>query len=226
MWGGLNVDLLQFAFTIYSELVGVLVEHRKISLEALDIPTLPQLPPFFSKMPTRRSSKWSWKLQLGDVLVGPVLPLPFLRALHKVKKDSNCWYLEEEENEDLVLTQQCNEVMVVASEMALSGSHCELNESPAVSLANDGEERWGGSQKQKQLFFFKPCASLEKNGSTLNSSPHGPIYEDDNFDTFVSRTHETENTSNSKDLVGLDFFGDLCPIELNFDFSRHKFRGQ
>ncbi|PIA38842.1 hypothetical protein AQUCO_02700203v1 [Aquilegia coerulea] len=224
MWGGLSVDLLQLAFTIYSELVGVPVEHRKISLEALDIPTLPQLPPFFSKTPTRRSSKWSWKLQLGDVLVGPVLPLPFLRALHKVKKkDSNCWYLEEEENEELELTQQCNEVMIVASEMALSESHCELNESPAVSLANDSEERWGGFQKQKPLFLFKPCASLEKIGSTSDSSPRGPIYEDNNFDTFVSRTHERENTSNPEDLVGLNFFDDLCPIELNFDFCDINF---
>ncbi|PIA28761.1 hypothetical protein AQUCO_06700048v1 [Aquilegia coerulea] len=236
MWGRLNMDLLQLAFIVGSELGDVLVEHRKISLEGLDIPTLPQLPPFFSKTPTRQSSTWSWKLQKAsheyreaedlhkvkkDVLLGPVLPLPFLGALHKVKNDSNCWYLEEEENWELELTQECNEVMRVASEMALSGSHCEVNESPVVSLAKDREESLGGFQKQKSLFFFKPCASLEKNGSTLDSSQHGPIYEDNNFDTFVSRTH----TSNPKDLVhvGLDFFDDLCPIELNFDFPDVKF---
>ncbi|KAF9596383.1 hypothetical protein IFM89_009731 [Coptis chinensis] len=225
MWGGLNVDLLQLAFTFYSELTGVLVEHRKIPFEALDIPTPPQLPPFFSKKPTSRSSKW--KPRLRNIHVGPVLPLPYLLTLQKVEKKKNSLVLEEEESESSAedeLAQQCKNVMMVASKTISPKCHSEPNNCPPVSIANEVGENCVRSQELKPLFFHKPCASSEKIRPRVDSTPQKPLYEDEKFDTFISRTSEKVNSSDTlKEPVGLDFFDDMCPVKLNFDFPEMTF---
>ncbi|KAK7840777.1 histone deacetylase 6 [Quercus suber] len=82
LWAGLPMELLQLAYSIYSKFLEVLLDQKKVSLEFLVVPDLPQLPPFFLRKPSCHSNKWSHKVQRDDTLVGPVLPLPILLTLH------------------------------------------------------------------------------------------------------------------------------------------------
>jgi len=47
LWVGLPMKLLQLAYSNYSEFLEVLVDQKKVALEFLVVPDLPQLPPFF-----------------------------------------------------------------------------------------------------------------------------------------------------------------------------------
>ncbi|CAI0442556.1 unnamed protein product [Linum tenue] len=44
-WAGLPMELLQLSFSSYSELLDVLLDQKKLSVEFLPVPDLPQLPP-------------------------------------------------------------------------------------------------------------------------------------------------------------------------------------
>ncbi|CAB4294148.1 unnamed protein product [Prunus armeniaca] len=76
LWSDLPIELLQLAFSNNSEILEVLVDKNRVALEFSVVPDLSQLPPFILRKSSRRSNKWSQKLQPGDALVGPVLPLP------------------------------------------------------------------------------------------------------------------------------------------------------
>ncbi|OVA18929.1 hypothetical protein BVC80_8935g30 [Macleaya cordata] len=222
IWAGLPVDVLQLAFSTYSELLEVLVDQKKVSLEFLDVPDSPQLPPFFLRKPSSRSNKWTHKVQPGDALVGPVLPLPVLLNLHGVDKKTSCSVSEEEGNgfsADTELTHQCDKIMRMANGVALPGSFSELHDSPVVSLADDRDENWIGSQDQEpmSLFVYKPSAF--SNGNSLNVDPlrEKLVPEDDRFATLISKMHEKKFAPNPRtELVGPEMFDELCPIELKF----------
>ncbi|KAG2330323.1 hypothetical protein Bca52824_001503 [Brassica carinata] len=62
-WSSLPIQILLLAFSNYTEVEGVLLDKKKPSLEFLPVPELPQLPPFLLRKPSRRSSKWSKKIQ-------------------------------------------------------------------------------------------------------------------------------------------------------------------
>jgi hypothetical protein len=48
LWAGLPMELLQLAYSNYSEFLEVLVDQKNVALEFLVVvPDLPQLPPFF-----------------------------------------------------------------------------------------------------------------------------------------------------------------------------------
>ncbi|KAA8537700.1 hypothetical protein F0562_027310 [Nyssa sinensis] len=97
----------------YSELLEVLVNKKNVSLEFLDIPHQPQLPPFFFQNPSCHSSKWSQNVQPGDAPVGPIFPLPALLILRMLCVEEDASVLSA----DTQLTLKCNEVMQAANEL-------------------------------------------------------------------------------------------------------------
>ncbi|KAK9282824.1 hypothetical protein L1049_011047 [Liquidambar formosana] len=213
MWASLPVNILQLGFSSYSEFLEVLVDKKMVSLEFLVVPDKLQLPPFFLRKPSGRSNKWSHKVQRSNDLVGPVLPLPILLTLREVREDG-CSHLKEG-------TLRFDEIVQVAKEMSVSDSGSELQNDHTVSLADDREETWVGSQKSKPFFLYNPVAFSDKcpNGEpTLGNSN----YVDERFTTLIAKMPETD-PSDKMETVGLELFDDLCPVELKFDSQAMNF---
>ncbi|KAJ6672720.1 TATA BOX-BINDING PROTEIN ASSOCIATED FACTOR RNA polymerase I SUBUNIT C [Salix viminalis] len=144
MWAELPTEFLQLAFSSYSDLHEVLLDQKRSTLEFSVVPELPQLPPFFLRKPSNRSNRWSHKVQSGDALVGPVLPLPILSTLHELL--NGCPNSQEETggfSSESELRVQCNEVMQVAKEVAVSDSTTKLQDDNAVSLDDDRDDFCG-----------------------------------------------------------------------------------
>ncbi|XP_024026436.1 uncharacterized protein LOC21399453 [Morus notabilis] len=212
LWADLPIEFLQLAFSNYSEFLEVLVDSKRVSLEFLDVPDLPQLPPFFLRTPSRRSNKWSQKVPRTDNLVGPVLPLPVLLALC----DSQNGRLEEESGGSSVEAEfrhRCDEVMQVACEMAGSDPSSEIHDELAVSLADDKEETWAGSQTAKKFILHHPRAL---NCSDVEQTEGQSVYKDEVFSTLISKVHE-EDSADNVETFGPELFDSLCPIKLRFD---------
>lgn len=216
LWVDLPMELLQLAFSSYSEFLEVLVDCKKVSLEFLVVPDIAQLPPFFLRKPSCRSNKWSEKVKPSEALVGPVLPLPILLTLHDLR--NGCPDLEEESSGFAVeaeLRLRCNEVMQVAREIAAPGPVSELDNDCAVSLADDREDAFVGSQKAKPFLLHNPTAFTR---TSVDHMEGKSIYKDEIFNTLVSKVHENKRTaSDHEESVGLELFDGLCPIQLRFD---------
>ncbi|XAR65417.1 hypothetical protein NMG60_11009543 [Bertholletia excelsa] len=207
IWASLPMDLLQLAFSCYSEFLEVLVDNKKVSLEFLEIPSCPQLPPFVFRTPSSRSSKWSQKVQPGNAFVGPVLPTPVLLALHKLRM---------EEKEDLLsandeLSNQCSEVMRLALEM--NAAHNEY----AVSLADNSDNMCSSTQNLNNLSLHKPGAFSCK-FCAIDPTMDNFIYKNESFTTFVSKAPQKEPTTNARmKVAGPELFNSLSAVELKFD---------
>ncbi|KAF5460106.1 hypothetical protein F2P56_020000, partial [Juglans regia] len=214
LWAGLPIELLQLAYSNYPEFLEVLVDQKKVALEFLVVPDLPQLPPFFLRKPSRRSNKWSQKVQRDDALVGPVLPLPVLLALHEYRNG----YSDLEGMDGFSLEKEfslrCDEVKQVASELAVPDSGCELRDDGAVSLANDREETWGSSEKPKPFCLYTPVAFKY---STMDYTMCN-TFSDKNFDILIFKVHEKKHVPPGKmETGGPELFDDLCSTQLRFD---------
>ena len=221
LWAGLPMELLQLAYSNYSEFLEVLVDQKKVALEFLVVPDLPQLPPFFLRRPSCRSNKWSKKVQRDDALVGPVLPLPILLTLHEYRngyselEEEACAFSVERE-----LRLQCDEIKQVASGMAVSDSSCELHDDHAVSLADDREDILGGSQKPKAFCLYHPLALK---CSTMDHAKDN-VFEDEKFDNLIFKVPEKKHVPNGTvETIGPELFDDLCLTELRFDASVKNF---
>ncbi|CAL9004759.1 unnamed protein product [Prunus brigantina] len=222
LWSDLPIELLQLAFSNNSEILEVLVDKNRVALEFSVVPDLSQLPPFILRKSSRRSNKWSQKVQPGDALVGPVLPLPVLLALHEYR--NGCPNSDEKSGRFSVeaeINRSCDEVMQVTGELAVSISEAVIVDNPVTSLANDGDETWRSSQKSKPFFSYQPVAAK---GSPPDHTQGKSVYKDDRFDTLISKVSDKKHVSNvNQDNVGLELFDDLCPVELRFDASSLKF---
>ncbi|OMO97575.1 hypothetical protein COLO4_14552 [Corchorus olitorius] len=223
MWATLPLELLLLAFSNYSELLDAPFDDKTMPLEFSVVPDLPQLPPFLLRKPSCRSTKWSHKVQPDDSLMGPVLPLPVLLTIHELRNgcpDSEkvCEFSSEEE-----LRLRCNEVMRAAAEMAKSDSSSVYNEE-AVSLADDRDEIYIDSQKEKPFFLYHPVGGE----SSSTNKPHGNhIYEDEKYTAVITKMHDKgADPSDDMDNGGLEIFDDLCPIELKFDDAVMNFGPQ
>ena len=216
LWADLPVEFLQLAFSNYSEFLEVLVDRKRVSLEFLVVPDQPQLPPFFLRKPSWRSNKWSQKVTRTDALVGPVLPLPILLALHEFH--NGCPSSEEESgglSVEAEVRHRCNEVMQVAHEMAALDSTSVLYEDRTVSLADDREETWVGSQTAKPFFIHHPIAFTP---GAIDQTEEQSVDKDEVFGTLISKVPEQEHASTANtETVGLELFDSLCPIKLRFD---------
>ncbi|XP_031285937.1 uncharacterized protein LOC116144634 isoform X2 [Pistacia vera] len=217
-WAGLPMELLQLAFSNYTEVLEVLMDKKKVSLEFLVVPDLPQLPPFFLRKPSCRSNKWSQKVQRDDALVGPVLPLPVLVTLHEFRNSSR--YSEEEASNfssEAELNLRCEEVMQVAREMAVSDSAIDFRDEHAVSLADGRDEAWVDSRKPKPFIYYHPtvldCSDMDQ---TLRNF----VCKDEKFFNLISKVAKSESFLKDKvDSAAVDLGDDLCPIVLKYDTS-------
>ncbi|GAV77427.1 hypothetical protein CFOL_v3_20898 [Cephalotus follicularis] len=222
IWADLPMEILQLAFSSYAEFLEVLLNQNKVSLEFLVVPDVPQLPPFFLRKPSFRSSKWSHRVQRSDALVGPVLPLPFLLTLHEFC--NGCLNSQEVGgfSSEVEINLRCNEVMEVAKEMAVLDFGVEFGDVHTVSLEADNENLWVNSQKSKPFFLYHP--------STIEDSALGyrpDKYKDDNFMTLISKVLDKEPAVNKNvDAVGLEAFDDLCPFKLKFEGPIMDFESQ
>ncbi|XP_043724903.1 uncharacterized protein LOC122671630 [Telopea speciosissima] len=241
LWTGLPVDLLQLAVPDQSELLEVLTELKKVSSTLLDVPNLSQFPSFLFRKPLNHNNKSLHKVHHGDAVLGPSLPLPVLLTLDAIYKKKSCSDLEEEASGYSAKTEishQCNEIIKVANNVALIGSHSVVNDSYVVSLSNDTDEAWVDSQKLKQpkcFFSYRPQAFSDNNGSTMRCAQDEPVFEEEKYTTFIykmqeeiapelnrdSKMHEFPNSSNKQN--GLEMFDELCPVELKFDVSPMNF---
>ncbi|GMP55195.1 hypothetical protein CsSME_00020082 [Camellia sinensis var. sinensis] len=213
IWTSLPADLLQLAFSCYSEFLEVLVDHKKVSLEFLDVPSQPQLPPFVFRTPSFRSSKWSQKVQPSTGFVGPVLPTPVLLTLRKLHAEAETDLLSANDE----LSDQCNEVIQVASEMALSGSSLDDHNDHAVSLGDSKDEIFSDTQKVNLFSLHKPAAISSK-FSTMDPIPENSVCNNERFTTFISKTPEKGVVPNSQmEMVGPELFNSLSPLEFKFD---------
>ncbi|KAL5538007.1 hypothetical protein UlMin_044220 [Ulmus minor] len=183
-WANLPIECLQIAFSNYPEILEVLVDCKKATLEFFIVPDLHQLPPFFLRFPSSCSNKWprqrkrkateaasssevpsskpcsrkKMKQKKGPLtdansLVGPVLHLPILLMLYEFRnrcpnsEESSGFSLEEE------LRVYCDKIIRITNEMAPSYFTSKLLDDHAISLVDDTEETWTGSQKAKPFFY-------------------------------------------------------------------------
>ncbi|KAM7493597.1 hypothetical protein LguiB_028206 [Lonicera macranthoides] len=215
IWASLPMDLLRLAFSTYSEFLEVLVNHMKVSLEFLDIPDRPHLPPFSFRKPSLRSSKWSQKMQPSDAFVGPVVPLQFLVSLRNLQNEEAGEISPHSE-----LKLQCNKVMQVAKEVVKPDSGFEIPNDHVVSLADDREDISHCSKKECSFSLHKPLALLSYNSSISEPvpTPENSFAENEMHTTCIYKTRMVEFTSNAeKEMVGLELFDTQCPSELKFD---------
>lgn len=220
-WASLPTNLLQLAFCTYSEFLMDLEKHKE-PLEFPDIPYKLQVLPFPFRKPSRRSNKWSDKVQPSDSLVGPVLPPHLLTILHKLcteelKKERQT-YLEETEafsiNAELRL--QYKKVMEVVEELAVSDSDTKIQDDDFVSLADDKDEMSYDSETQKSKFSYHKPLAFSENSSDVDVMTRKFGIEIDRFSTFVFRRTQEHKSNVSAGIVGLELFDMGCPIALNF----------
>ncbi|KAK1409884.1 hypothetical protein QVD17_36413 [Tagetes erecta] len=154
VWANLPKKVLRLGFSTYSDLPNVPAKLMNIPFEFLEVPhQQPQLIPFFFRLPSSRSSKWSEKHKPSNHLVGPVTPIPFLMAYHKtllLKADNR--------PADIEIDLECDKVMRVANEVIESDSK-SFNDH-VVSLADDNEDTFHSSQSLQNLSSYKTRALM------------------------------------------------------------------
>ncbi|XP_010525839.1 PREDICTED: uncharacterized protein LOC104803578 [Tarenaya hassleriana] len=219
-WASLPTELLLLAYSNYSEFQDVLLNLKRVSLEFLVVPDLPQLPPFLLRKPSCRSSKWTCKNLPTDELVGPVLPLPVLLTLHEIcngslnSQEDPCGFSPEAE-----FSHQCDQVSQVARDVVIFGSDSEVvqrDEHKSISLGDDHDDaRDDNSQKQKPFIAYRPFT-----GSSASAC------EDGAFSMFISRVQGKESVVEDKmGSVGPELF-DLSPVILEFEHRDLNFNSQ
>ncbi|CAK9148110.1 unnamed protein product [Ilex paraguariensis] len=212
IWAGLPISILRSAFSTYFDLLEVLMNHKKVTPEFLDILNQGQLPPFPLRKPSCRSSKWSHKMQPSDALVRPIVPIRVLIILRKLYEAEEIDGLSA--NTELEL--HCNKVMQVANEVDASTSGSGLHNEHVVSLADDTEETCYVSQNEKFYSLHEPVVFSGKL-STIDPTPRSSRCENERFTTLIFKKHQ-ELVSNSKmKMGGLELFDKWCPSELKFN---------
>ncbi|KAJ0264377.1 Uncharacterized protein HA466_0027430 [Hirschfeldia incana] len=202
-WSSLPMELLLFAFSNYTEVEGVLLDKKKPSLEFLSVPEFPQLPPFLLRKPSRRSSKWSKKIQPGVDLIGPVLPLPVLLTLHELRNGRLNSQQQEFFSPDADFSDRCNQISKAAREMANSGSS-----ETTISLDDD---MWLNSDSQKEKKRFIAYSPITKTDDS--DKEH-----EEELTKFVAKVRRKDSDD---DVVGgrsgLEVLDDMSPVEICFE---------
>ncbi|KAL0899942.1 hypothetical protein Bca101_083903 [Brassica carinata] len=200
-WSSLPIELLLLAFSNYTEVEGVLLDKKKPSLEFLPVPELPQLPPFLLRKPSRRSSKWSKKIQPGIDLIGPVLPLPVLLTLHELR--NGCLNSEQQEfSPDAEFSDRCNQISKAAREMANSGAS-----ETTISLEDD---MWLNSDSQKERKRFIAYSPVTKTDDSDREH-------EEELTKFVSKVRRKDNNDDVGERSGLEVLDDMSPVEICFE---------
>ncbi|KAL6964600.1 hypothetical protein U1Q18_035650 [Sarracenia purpurea var. burkii] len=212
IWAGFPVDILQLAFSCYPELLDVLVDIKKVSLEFLDVPSQLQLPPFVFHTPSCRSSKWSQKMQPGNALVGPLLPTPVLLTLRNLRTGEEADGLSANSE----LSNQCNEVLQMVCEMAKSGSGYDVPNGHAVNLSDDRDPNFYDTQTRNLFSLHKPVAF--SCSSTMDLMMENSISDNEKFTTFIFQTPVKEIVPEIRwETARPELFNSLSALELKFD---------
>ncbi|CAM8971865.1 unnamed protein product [Rhodiola kirilowii] len=219
MWTTLPLNLLQLAFSNYSELLKVHLDKKKVSLEFLPVPQEPQLPPYFGRKCSRRSNKWSSKVKRSGDIVGPLLPLPVLVSLQKARAET---ILHGNQFDDVSykgnVASQCCEVTKAAKELAATISS---DRKSITTLDNDREDAPDCSaasifSSTRPFFMYTRGSMAEEHPSCTDSyEQDGFESKDDRHTTYLSKLPKNESSENTKD-AEREQFTDLCPVELNF----------
>ncbi|XP_047315987.1 uncharacterized protein LOC124919711 [Impatiens glandulifera] len=204
IWSSLPTNILQQAFSCYSEVIEVLLDNKEVSLEFLDVPEQPQLPPFFFRAPSCRSNKWSGTTKPGSSLVGPILPLPVLLSLSKLEDKG-----ENFDNTAMELTRRCNDVLKVAKEIVTGSSSLSQNDD-AVSLADAMDEVPSETKKKEGSLVLLVPSAFSHTQSDID-------VEEERFTMFaLEKRVKGISRNDCTDTVGSDLFDDMCPTELKF----------
>ncbi|GAB2270064.1 hypothetical protein Dimus_004977 [Dionaea muscipula] len=216
LWATLPMDVLELAFSNYSECLSVLIHHKKTSLDFLAVPDQTQLPPFILRNPSHRSNKWSSKVKRGDDYLGPVLPLPVCLALSEIQRHGHS-HLEKvyRHSPDAELTLQCEEVMHAAKEVAFMVSGNNHHNDSIVSLGDDREETWNNLNNLRSYFLYEPTAFSDELFVEGDMEPD-PVHKDRGFTLTIAGLPD-ERVKGGKDVNGVELFDDVCPVTLNFD---------
>ncbi|MFS7956804.1 putative TATA box-binding protein-associated factor RNA polymerase I subunit C [Helianthus anomalus] len=167
VWANLPKKVLRLAFSTYSDLPNVPAKLKNIPFEFLEVPCeQPSLPPFFFRVPSSRSGKWSEKHKPSDHLVGPITPIPFLMAYHKtlmLKADNR--------PADSEINLECDKVTRVANEVI--GSESQSFNDHTVSLADDNEDALHSCNNLQHFSSYKTRATMD--GSDFEDEKHRNI---------------------------------------------------
>ncbi|KAI3801885.1 hypothetical protein L1987_30002 [Smallanthus sonchifolius] len=190
LWANLPKKVLRLGFSTYSDLPNVPAKLKNVPLEFLEVPCQqPDLPPFFFRDPSSRSSKWSEKHKPSSHLVGPVTPIPFLIAYHKTLK-----LKADNRPADSEIDLECDKVMMVATEVMESESQ-SCNDH-TVSLADDNEDVLHCAQNLQHFSSYKTCAGMKDS-----------VFEDEKHENLIFRVGQKDEN---------DFFDSGCPLKLKF----------
>lgn len=222
IWASLPPVLLRMSFVTYLELVSILIKQKNVSLEFLDVPDQPHLPPFSFRNPSHRSTKWLHKLQPSNAFVGPVAPLHFLVTFNKLYMEGEAVGLSA----NCELELRCSKVTQMVNEVTVPDSVSEHHADHAISLADDSDhvvslvddrdDMCYGSEKRDHLSLYEPVACYNKI-CIGDSTPESSTYENANYSTFIHRKSPKEVVSNDKmDMLRPEVLDTICPTELRF----------
>ncbi|KAL5574203.1 hypothetical protein UlMin_023800 [Ulmus minor] len=205
-WANLPIECLQIAFSNYPEILEVLMDCKKATLEFFIVPDLHQLPPFFLRFPSSCSNKWprQRKRKATEAASSSEVPSskPCSRKKMKQKKgpltDANSLVgpvlhlpillmLHEFRNGGFSLEEElrvyCDKIIRITNEMASSDFTSELLD----------DHTWTGSLHRPIAFKCTPTDHAE--GS--------PVYEEEVFGTLISKVpedHGDDDASTRKEL--------------------------
>lgn len=220
IWTRFPADLLQLAFSYYSQLLEVLLDQKKVSLEFLDIPNQPQFPPYIFREPSHRSSRWSQKVQPSTAFVGPVLPTPVLLTSYELRKEEAFEFSADSE-----IRHQCSEVIEAANEIATSGSACDFHDKNAVSLGDDRDQIFEDTQSMNVILSHKSVPKTYES-PTEDAMPEDSFCYDERFTTFICKKTDKDHSKNGAKMDGPVMFDSLSPVELKFDGKMEFGNGQ
>lgn len=219
MWLRLPMDILEVAFSDYSDLHGFLVDQRKVSLDFPVIPDKNQAPPFLLRNPSHRSNKWSSKEKPSDDFVGPVVSLPASLVLSEIFTHGISFTGKVNEfSPEEAFTLQYKAVMCLAKEMGVFNSCSEQDKHYAVSLVDDREETWVGSSNPNPLFLYEPSAFFDElHYLDVVEEPNGFAQDSERFNVMIAKLPGNVSVDQGREKDVLKLFDDLCPVELKFD---------
>ncbi|CAN6465666.1 unnamed protein product [Victoria cruziana] len=232
LWAGVSLDLLKFAFSRDSDLQA---SQRGI-VHFLEVPcsSVIQFPPFFLRLPSKRSEKFQAGAPENHALVGPVLPLPILLSFRQMAGDEHNFSSQGKLNyyaAEMEVHNQCEE-LVKACESHISFESLDRPVESAISLSDDNDAHFDSEEVGREglLVFHKPqayCRSNNvcsengrENGEHASTASPLPSNACRKFDVLISHVRRTPPALDGGEKDLLDQFDDLCPVKLSFTASK------
>lgn len=227
LWMSLPMDLLELAVATYSEICS---SKGNPPTEFLQI-----FPPDYVRMPLFHFQNLQIKSEHNfseqndaQLLLGPILPLPFLLALQQ--KEMHLGSIDEAPtSEHEKIKDQCQFILNTLKNLKKADLIPEVDGSTVVSLADD-RDIWPCKQDLKEdkcLLLHEPSVnplegkeqSLLNNGRFVNAEEVGceRIVDRKMHDKFVgSACHNFQSENEARRPVMSELDQSICPINLSF----------